>query len=142
MQTATHEDFDRADQAKPSSDRTFGLVMAGALIFFGLVPRLRGRPFRIWCLEAAAIFLVAALVVPAVLHPLNVFWTKLGHLVGRVTNPIITGLLFFVVFAPLAFLMRLFGSDLLRLKLQPPGESYWIPRVPPGPPPSTLRNQF
>jgi len=141
MQSATHEDFSREDRAKPSSDRDFGLVMAGALAFFGLIPALRGRPLRLWCLEAGLGLLIAALVLPEILHPFNILWTKLGHLIGKITNPIVTGLMFFLLFAPIAFLMRIFGSDLLRLKLHQ-GESYWIPRIPPGPAPDSQRNQF
>lgn len=142
MQSATHEDFSRQEQAKASSDRSFGLVFTVAFAFFGVSPLFRGHPVRIWCLIASGIFLLLALVTPGVLRPLNLLWTKLGHLIGKVTNPIITALLFYLIFAPVALLMRFAGNDLLRLKPDPRGSTYWIPRVPPGPAPESMRNQF
>jgi len=142
MSSATHEDFSRQEQAKASSDRSFGFVFVVAFAFFGLSPLFRGRPVRVWCLIVSAVVLLVALVAPGILHPLNLLWTKLGHLIGQVTNPIITALMFYLLFTPVAFLLRLTGSDLLRLKPDPQGSTYWIPRVPPGPVPDSMRNQF
>jgi hypothetical protein len=76
------------------------------------------------------------------LHTLNLAWTRLGQLIGNVTNPIVMGLMFFLLFAPVAVWLRFFGRDLLRLKPDPSANSYWIPRAPPGPAPETQRNQF
>jgi hypothetical protein len=142
MQSATHEDFSRQEHAKASSDRSFGFVFAAVFAFFTISPLLRGKPMRMWCLAVSAVCLVAALVAPAVLHPLNLLWTRLGYLISKVTNPLITGLMFYLLFTPVAFLLRVFGSDLLRLKRDAQESTYWIPRVPPGPSPDTLRNQF
>jgi hypothetical protein len=52
------------------------------------------------------------------------------------------GLMFFLVFTPMALLIRLRGKDLLRLRRDPEAPSYWIPRQPPGPAPDTLKQQF
>jgi hypothetical protein len=142
MQSATHENFSRQEHAKASSDRSFGFVFAIAFAFFALSPLLRGKPVRIWCLVVSGIFLLIALVIPAILHPLNLLWTRLGQLISKVTNPIVTGLMFYLLFTPVAFMLRMFGNDLLRLKYAPQDTTYWIPRVPPGPAPESVRNQF
>ena len=81
----------------------------------------------------AAMFLVAALLRPAILHPLNRLWLKFGLLLHRVVNPVIMALLFFGTVLPTGLVMRALGKDLLRLKRQPDADSYWIPRAPPGP---------
>lgn len=142
MQSATHEDFSRQEHAKASSDRSFGFVFAVAFAFFAFTPLLRRNPVRIWCLVVSGIFLLLALAIPVVLHPMNLLWTRLGHLISKVTNPIITALMFYLLFTPVAFLLRVFGNDLLRLKGSPQDSTYWIPRVPPGPAPESMRNQF
>jgi hypothetical protein len=142
MQLATHEDFSRQEHAKASSDRSFGFVFAVVFAFFTVSPLLRGHPLRTWCLPVSGVFLFFALVVPAALHPLNLLWTRLGQLISKVTNPIITALMFYLLFTPVAFLLRVFGNDLLRLKRDSHETTYWVPRVPPGPSPDTLRNQF
>ena len=95
-----------------------------------------------WALVVGGLFLVVALAAPAVLAPLNRIWTKFGLLISRVTNPIVTALLFFVVFTPFAMVLRMLGKDLLRQKLDPTAKSYWIERTPAGPEPESMVHQF
>src|SRR5215510_1126146 len=47
-----------------------------------------------------------------------------------------------VMFALVAWLMRLSGKDPLRLRFEPERKSYWVARQPPGPAPDSLLNQF
>jgi hypothetical protein len=141
MTQATHETFVREEGSAPGSDRTFGLVMAGAL---ALVALLNGwHHGRMWPWEAAlaALFLLAALFRPALLHPLNRLWMKLGLLLHKIVNPIVMGLLFYGTIWPTGAIMRMRGRDLLRLKREPASDTYWIAR-PPGPLPETMRDQF
>ena len=100
------------------------------------------RPLRPWALFVSAAFLLVALAFPRVLHPLNLLWTRFGRLLSKVTNPIITGLMFYVIFTPAGLLLRLFGKDLLRLKYDRSAPSYWIRRDPAGLIPESMRNQF
>jgi hypothetical protein len=97
---------------------------------------------RPWALWVAGAFLLVALVAPKMLHGLNLLWARFGLLISKVTNPIITALMFYVIFAPAGFMLRMFGKDLLRLKYDRLATSYWILRDPPGPPPPTMMNAF
>ena len=139
---AAYEDFDRDDSVNPSSNRTFGFVLAGFFAVVGVVPLLRGHPVRWWALPLSGIFLLAALAAPAILTPLNRVWTALGALLHKITNPIILGVFFYLVFTPFGSVLRLLGKDFLRLKLDADAESYWILREPAGPPPESMSNQF
>jgi hypothetical protein len=85
---------------------------------------------------------VVALVYPRLLAPLNKLWLKFGLLLYKVMNPLVLGLLFFVTITPIGIVMRLFGKDFLRLRLDRSAKSYWIERTPPGPPPQSMKNQF
>jgi hypothetical protein len=141
MTQSTHESFVREEGAAPGSDRTFGLVMAGALVLLALLNGWhRGRLWP-WETAVAALFLLAALLRPALLHPLNRVWMKLGLLLHKIVNPIVMGLLFYGTIWPTGVIMRLRGNDLLRLKREPSSSSYWIARSP-GPAPETMRDQF
>ena len=140
---STHETY--SSQSHPvggSSDRSFGLVFAAFFAIVGCWPLRHGLPVRTWALAVGGVFLVAAVVAPSVLAPLNRIWTQFGVLIGRFTNPIVTALLFFVVFTPFAVVLRLSGKDLLRLKLEPDAKSYWIERDPAGPDAASMVNQF
>lgn len=142
QKSATHEVFAREENIVAGSDRSFGFVMAGA---FALLSALNGWHMgRIWpwTTGLAALFLMAALVRPAILNPLNRVWLKFGLLLHKVVNPIIMGLLFFGTVLPTGLVMRALGKDLLRLKREPDADSYWIVRTPPGPAPETMKDQF
>jgi hypothetical protein len=141
-QSATHEDFTRPHSAEGPSNRSFGLTLGVFFLLVWLLPLLRHRPPRWWALLTGALFLIAAAAVPHLLQPLNRLWMRGGLLLGRITNPIITGLMFFVVITPAAFVARLMGKDSLRLRLDESAESYWIPREPSGTAQGTMRNQF
>jgi hypothetical protein len=141
MNQSTHESFVRDEAAQPGSDRNFGLVMAGALALVSLVNGWHlGRVWP-WTSAAAVLFLIAALLLPSSLHPLNRLWMKLGLVLHRIVNPIVMGLLFYGTILPTGLVMRMRGRDLLRLKREPGAESYWIAREP-GPAPETMKDQF
>ena len=95
-----------------------------------------------WFAAAAAIMLAIALVRPALLAPLNRLWTKLALLISKVMNPVIMGILFFLVVAPIGLVMRAFGKRPLALAFDPAAKSYWIERTPPAPLPGSMKNQF
>jgi hypothetical protein len=141
MSQATHEDFKREAAAAPGSDRTFGLVMAAALVLLSLANGWHLGRLWPWTTAAAALLLLAALVRPSALHPLNRAWMKLGALLHRIVSPLVMGLLFYGTILPTGLVMRMRGKDLLRLKREPDAESYWIARAP-GPAPKTMKDQF
>jgi hypothetical protein len=139
---STHENWSRPEAPASSSDRTFGFVFAAFFSVLAFLPLLRGHKIRIWAAALSVIFLSISLIAPKTLAPLNRIWTAVGAALHRITNPIILGVFFFLVFTPMGFVMRLMGKDFLRLKRSPASDSYWIPRDPPGPDPSSIANQF
>lgn len=138
----SHESYDRAEHIEGSSNRSFGLVFTAFFTLIGLLPLIASRGPRWWSVAIAALFLVLALLTPALLAPLNRLWMNLGVLLGRIVSPIALGVVFFLVVTPIGLFMRLLGKDFLRLRLDGSSPSYWIDRRPPGPAADTLRDQF
>jgi hypothetical protein len=127
---------------KQSSNRAFGLVFALFFALVALLPVLRGHAVRRWALPVSALFLFIALAVPKILAPLNRAWTALGTLLHAVINPLVLGVLFYLVFTPFGWVLRRMGKDFLRLRPAPAAQTYWIARQPPGPPPESMSRQF
>ena len=73
------------------------------------------------------ILLIITITNAKVLLPLNKLWMKFGILLGMIISPIIMGIIFFGIFTPIAFLMRLSGRDELRLRFKKK-KTYWIDR--------------
>lgn len=142
MASKTHEDFSRAHEFAGPSDRNFGTVFTLFFTIIGLWPLRHGQPIRMWALGLAGLFLALTLIRPQVLHPLNRAWLGLGLLLGRIVNPIVIGILFYVVFTPAGIIARALGKDFLRLKRNATDKTYWISRTPPGPAPESMAKQF
>jgi Saxitoxin biosynthesis operon protein SxtJ len=142
MQQASFENFSRSKQVGPGSERSFGLVMAAVLSLLGAINFWHQKQAWRWLVAIALCFAVAALVAPRLLKPLNKLWYKFGMMLHAAVNPIIMGILFFVAIWPTGLVFRLRRKDLLRLKREPDSSSYWIVRLPPGPAPETMKDQF
>ena len=78
----------------------------------------------------SVIFLVVTVVKDDILLPLNKLWMRFGLLIGMIVSPIVLGIIFFGLFTPIAFVMRLSGRDELRLKFNKK-LSNWISRSEP-----------
>lgn len=138
-----HEDYGRAEPVKGPSDKSFGRtffvvfsVLAG--VFAWKADLALGAGFA----TAALVFLALAYLAPTLLRPLNRAWLAFGFVLHRIVNPIVMGLLFFVVITPVGLAMRLSGKDPLSLRWDAEAASYWIKRDPPGPTPETMTLQF
>jgi hypothetical protein len=141
-----HEVFDREEKIKGSSDRNFGLVMGAFFLLVALAPLLHKpllhQPVRWWAVGVAIAFAALAHFWTRPLAPLNLLWTKFGLLLHAIVSPIMLAAIFYVSVVPIGLILRAFGKDLLRLKRHPDAASYWIERLPPGPDPITMKNQF
>ena len=76
---------------------------------------------------AASIFLIITLIKSDALLTLNKLWMRFGLLLGMIVSPIVLGIIFFGLFAPIAILMRLSGRDEVRLEFTQKS-SHWILR--------------
>lgn len=138
-----HERFLPTGEIKGGSNRSFGIVFSVVFAIIGFWPILfSDGPVYWWALAVSLVFLVLALAVPRSLELPNRLWTKLGLLLHRVVNPIIMGLIFYVVFTPMGLLIRMLGKDLLNTKHDATAKSYWVVREPPGPSPESMRRQY
>ena len=70
-------------------------------------------------------FFLVTLVKTDLLLPFNKLWMRFGLLLGMIISPIVLGTIFFGIFAPVSFLMRLYGRDELQLKFKEK-TTHWI----------------
>lgn len=137
-----HENLARDQHVKGSSDRAFGWVFTAVFAIIAAWPLLSAGTPRWWAAAMAAAFAIVAMVRPSLLSALNRWWMKFGLLLGAIVSPIALGLLFYLVFTPMALLMRLLGKDPLHLKRDGAATTYWRKREPPGPAPNSMERQF
>jgi hypothetical protein len=112
--------------------RRFGLQVGGAFLVFGSVSWWRNHlypPMVLWTLGALLFF--PALVAPGLLVPAHRFWfgpvMRVAARIGEVVSRVILGLMFYLVFTPVGFVLRRFRDPLDRA-LDDGRASDWHPR--------------
>lgn len=137
-----HETLHDEDAATGSSDRAFGLLFAAIAGVLAALSAWQGRRSALGWAIVAAVFLAVTLLAPPLLGPLNRAWRRLALLLSKLTTPLIMGLLFFVVIAPIGVIMRLAGKDPLRLRFERESSSYWLARSSQGDRQTSMTRQF
>ena len=121
-------------QAIPELDtkglRRFGLQFAALIaLFFGLLlPWLFGFTYPLWPWLAGGAVALWSLLAPDSLDYLYRPWMRFGLLLGRITSPIVLGILFFLVFTPAALVLKLLRKKLMPLEPDPAADTYYRPR--------------
>ena len=127
---------------KALENRTFGLIFAGIFLVFTLFPLLKGKPVNMWTAYISAAFAISAIVLPILLTPLNRLFVLFGQVMHKITNPLLMGLVFFLTVLPTGMMLKLFGKDPMRRKLDDSADSYWIAREPDAISKDSFDNQF
>lgn len=70
-------------------------------------------------------FFITGFFAPALLKPVYIFWMSLAFVLGWLNSRLILFIMFYLIFAPVGLLMRLFAIDPLDKKIQKEKTSYW-----------------
>ncbi len=106
--------------------RNFALTTSAiVIVLFAIgVPWLFSLSYPVWPWILAAILSAWGLIHAPSLKPVYRAWMKFGLLLNRITTPLILGIVFFLIFTPVALVMRLFGRDTMQRKFDPGAGSY------------------
>ena len=108
--------------------REFAFILCCALgILGGLVFWRKGEVgLLLWGI--GFVILMVGLIRPRLLGPIHKGWMKLAFLMGFFMTHLILALMYYLVFTPMALIMKTLGKDPLRLKHDRNVKSYWIKR--------------
>ena len=123
---------------KIASNKNFGLVFFVVFCLIGFYPLLKEGDVRIWSVIIAIIFLILGLLNSKYLTPLHKTWFKFGLFLGKITSPLVMGIIFFFVVTPNSIIMKILRKDLLNLEFNN-DKTYWIKKIEPK---SKMKNQF
>jgi len=124
----------------PAEGRKFALTVGIAFAVLGGISYWRGHS-RVGPTLAAlgGLLLLAGVVVPGRLGPVQRAWMGLAMLLSKVTTPIFMGVVYFVVLAPIGLIRRGLGKNALVVPESSDG-GFWISRA--DTPPAPLTRQF
>ena len=100
--------------------KEFGLLISFVLpVLFGwFLPLIFDHEFKMWTLMISIPFFIISLTKPSLLFYPYKFWMKLGFILGWFNSRLILISIYILVLIPIAFIMRIFGYDPLRLKFE------------------------
>ena len=111
----------------PREGRAFAFPVGAAFLVLAGITWWRDHALLTQIFGAvAAGLLVAGLLVPTWLGPVQRGWMALAHAISRVTTPIFMGIVYFVVLTPIGILRRVLGSN--PVEHAPVDGSYWHTR--------------
>ena len=116
----------------------FSAIFSIAFVYFFIKSNIQ------WYLLFGSLAIITILITLLAAHylkPFNILWFKLSLILGKIINPIILGLIFFILITPISIVIRLMGRDEMKLKMLS-CSSHWKERVPVGPKPESFKNQF
>jgi hypothetical protein len=112
---------------KSDLNSQFALFLFGCFFIFGLyffiIKEIVYLGWIFLFLSIAVVF-IFFVNVTFFSYPVKL-WISLGDNLGRIFNPIVMGILFFILITPISLITRIFGRDELELK-RSRVQSYWI----------------
>ena len=105
--------------------RKFGITMGIAFFIITIIILIRHKHSVIPASIISITFLILAFTLPALLKPTYILWMKLAFVLGWINTRLILCMLFYLLFAPMGLVMRLFKVDLLDRKIEKNKDSYW-----------------
>ena len=106
----------------------FGILFFIVFLILGFYPMYKGDNPNIYFLVLSLPFIILGLLNSKILTPFNMAWIKLGEILGLIIAPIVMAIVYFIVLTPISLIVRVFGKDILNMKLDKKLESYWINR--------------
>ena len=106
--------------------RKFAFTVGIAFLVVGGISAWRGHelpPKIFWAL--GGILLVAGILVPTRLGLIHRWWMALGNAIGKVMQPIVVSVMYFVVVTPVGLILRMLGRNPLRHPERDGG--FWMP---------------
>ncbi|MCB1733548.1 MAG: hypothetical protein H6981_03775 [Gammaproteobacteria bacterium] len=130
-------------QSALPTNRSFGLLFTIVFCVLAIWRYMRHDAWSPYLLIAIAlVFLALGLANSNLLTPLNRLWMRFGELLGMIVSPIVLGVIYFILIAPIGIGMRLFGRDPMNRTMEPNAQTYWEYREEPTLPADSFNNQF
>ncbi|HMO18243.1 MAG TPA: SxtJ family membrane protein [Oligoflexia bacterium] len=114
--------------------KSFGFVMAlvllcisGLFLWKGIKAGVLFSQTFLILFVIASLFLLLAIFCPGLLRPIERYWLIFGEFMGSIMTRVILSLFFFLLLAPFAMILRLFGKKFLDVKIDPQATTYWKP---------------
>ncbi len=103
----------------------FGKTMGIAFLVIAVFVFIRHRHNPLPLVIIAVIFLSLARIAPGLLKTCYIIWMKFALALSWVNTRLILAIIFYLLFAPISLVLRLFRIDLLERRIDKQKATYW-----------------
>jgi len=107
--------------------KKFGFSLGLGLNILGCVLFYRHKGYFIWFSTIGSVALILGVIYPKALTPLKKLLDRIIAIIRWLTSVISLLIVFYLIFTPICFLLKIFGKDLLNKRIDN-ASSYWIKR--------------
>ena len=122
--------------------RKFGLTVGITLVAVAVILFLFAKSSYVYFGIIGGALILASLILPSVLKPLNKIWMTFALLLGWVSSRVILIILYYLVLTPIGFIAKIFRKRFLNLKIEHGAKSYWEKRKVKSPELTEYERQF
>ena len=108
--------------------RKFGITIGSVLLIISAILFITDKSSFIYFGTIGILLILTGLLFPFVLKPFNKIWMALAVVLGWFSSRVILTLMFYLVFTPLGFFLRVTGKDFLKLRYDKNANTYWEKR--------------
>jgi multisubunit Na+/H+ antiporter MnhG subunit len=108
--------------------RKFGLTVGTVLLLIGVALYFFDKPSSVYFGGIGLLLILLGIALPNLLRPINKVWMTLAIIFGWFMSRVILIILFYLIITPIGFLLKIFGKDPLKLKVDNSLSSYWEDR--------------
>ncbi len=119
----------RPNEATAAELRKFSFLFGVVSLAAGGISLYKGTTVWPWFAGGALLFFLTGILKPTVLRPLYVIWMKFALALGWINTRIILGIVYFLIFTPVAVALRIFRKDPLGRRFDRKAGTYWVKRV-------------
>ena len=113
----------------PAEGRRFAFPVGIAFLVLSGIVLWRQHMMLVYLFASlGGLLLVAGVMIPSKLGPVYRGWMKFALILSKITTPIFMGIVFFLVIAPIGWVMRLLGRNPVRR--EEIDGSFWVDRAP------------
>ncbi|MBF0518745.1 MAG: hypothetical protein HQK92_03385 [Nitrospirae bacterium] len=107
--------------------RNFGIGLAVMLLAIGSYKLYKVHNYvAVWFCSGGGAVLIFSVFATPIIKPIYKIMTVISHKIGWVNQKLILGMLFYLLFVPIAVVFRLVRKDPLNRKIETARRSYWI----------------
>jgi hypothetical protein len=115
-------------QATEKELKKFGITFAIIFAIIGSYLLYKNSDNYKWFAIVSGLFLLSGLTIPKILKPIYKGWMLFAFALGWFNARLLLGIMFYLVFTPVGFIMKLLRKELLDLKIDKNATTYWKKR--------------